>query len=92
MRVDRGSRPPVILDRPRLATVLTIQPDVLSGLARKEGVAARAVVRIGDADTLLDEERRAPGAERVFTHTAGAVEPPIDLAPNAAAKPESQAA
>ena len=62
------------------------------GLARKEGIAARAVVRIGDAGKLLDEERRALGAEQVFTRTDGAVEPPIDLVRNAAAKPESEAA
>lgn len=36
-------------------------------LARAEGVDARAVVRIGDRETVLEEERRAAGAERVFT-------------------------
>jgi hypothetical protein len=36
-------------------------------LARKEGVAARAVVRIGDPGRVLEEERRAAGAARVFT-------------------------
>lgn len=44
VRVDRGSRPPVILDRPRLATVLTVQPDVLSGLARKDGFRGRGLL------------------------------------------------
>ena len=34
---------------------------------RREGIRARVVVRIGDRDTVLEEERRAAGAERVFT-------------------------
>jgi hypothetical protein len=36
-------------------------------LARREGIIARAVVRIGDPDRVLEEERRAAGAERVFS-------------------------
>ena len=36
-------------------------------LARREGITARAVVRIGDPGRVLEEERRAVGAERVFT-------------------------
>jgi hypothetical protein len=40
---------------------------VARDLARKEGVVARLVVRIGDAGRVRDEERRSPGAERVFT-------------------------
>ena len=36
-------------------------------LAHEEGVTVRAVVRIGDAGRVLEEERRAVGAERVFT-------------------------
>lgn len=35
-------------------------------LVRREGIPARAVVRIGDPDRVLEEERRAAGAERVF--------------------------
>lgn len=44
-------------------------------LARKEGIAARVVVRIGDAGRVVDEERRASGAERVFTAADVSVEP-----------------
>ena len=40
---------------------------VALGLVRREGIPARVVVRIGDRDTVLEEERRAAGAERVFT-------------------------
>ena len=36
-------------------------------LIRREGIPARVVVGIGDRDTVLEEERRAAGAERVFT-------------------------
>ena len=36
-------------------------------LGREEGVDARVVVRIGDRGTVLEEERRAAGAEREFT-------------------------
>ena len=41
-------------------------------LARDEGVAARAVVRIGEPRVVLDEERRALGADRLFTRADAA--------------------
>ena len=41
-------------------------------LARVEGLAARACVRIGEPRIVLDEERRALGAERVFTRADAA--------------------
>ena len=44
-------------------------------LARREGVTARAVVRIGDLGSVLEEERRAVGAERVFTRADVGVQP-----------------
>jgi hypothetical protein len=47
--------------------------------ARREGVEARTVVRIGDPGIVLEEERRAVGAVRVFTradpHGGRAVSP-----------------
>ena len=48
-------------------------------LAHREGVAARALVRIGDAESVLDEERRAAGAERVFTAADVPVEAAVHL-------------
>lgn len=41
-------------------------------LARDQGLAARAVVRIGETRIVLEEERRALGAERVFTRADAA--------------------
>ncbi|HET9286143.1 MAG TPA: hypothetical protein VFO26_01180 [Gaiella sp.] len=42
-------------------------PQLALRLVRGTGVAARAVVRIGERNRVLEEERRAHGAERVFT-------------------------
>jgi hypothetical protein len=61
-------------------------------LARREGVAARAVVRIGDAERVLEEERRAVGAERAFIRADVAVEPAVRSGPSEAARLESHAA
>ena len=44
VRVDRGSRPPIVLDNPRLTMVLTIQPDVLAGLNTKPGFRGRGLL------------------------------------------------
>jgi hypothetical protein len=41
-------------------------PELALRLVRGTGVAARAVVRIGERNRVLEEERRALGAERVF--------------------------
>jgi hypothetical protein len=43
-RVDRGSRPPVFLRRPRLSIGLSPQPDVLSGLSGKPGFRGRGLL------------------------------------------------
>lgn len=43
-RVDRGSRPPVFLKRPRLSIGLSPQPDVLRGLASKPGFRGRGLL------------------------------------------------
>jgi len=43
-RVDRGSRPPVFLNSPRLTIGLTPQPDVLRGLATKSGFRGRGLL------------------------------------------------
>lgn len=43
-RVDRGSRPPVFLDSPRLSVGLSPQPDVLRGLAAKPGFRGRGLL------------------------------------------------
>lgn len=43
-RVDRGSRPPVFLHRPRLTIGLSPQPDVLRGLASKPGFRGRGLL------------------------------------------------
>ncbi len=42
-------------------------PELALRLVRGTGVAARAVVRFGERSRVLEEERRALGAERVFT-------------------------
>jgi hypothetical protein len=42
-------------------------PELALRLARGTGVAARAVVRIGERSRVLEEERQALGAEKVFT-------------------------
>ncbi len=44
VRVDRGSRPPVVLDRPAITLCLTVQPDVVAGLARKPGFRGRGLL------------------------------------------------
>ncbi|MGO9056244.1 MAG: DUF3987 domain-containing protein [Candidatus Binataceae bacterium] len=44
VRVDRGSRPPVIMDHPALTLVLSPQPDVLHGLAAKPGFRGRGLL------------------------------------------------
>ena len=43
-RVDRGSRPPVFLNSPRLSIGLSPQPDVLRGLAAKPGFRGRGLL------------------------------------------------
>lgn len=43
-RVDRGSRPSVLLKRPRLSIGLSPQPDVLRGLASKPGFRGRGLL------------------------------------------------
>jgi len=43
-RVDRGSRPPVFLHSPRLSIGLSPQPDVLRGLAAKQGFRGRGLL------------------------------------------------
>ena len=43
-RVDRGSRPPVYLQSPRLSIGLSPQPDVLRGLASKPGFRGRGLL------------------------------------------------
>lgn len=43
-RVDRASRPPVVLNCPRLSVGLTPQPDVLRGLAAKPGFRGRGLL------------------------------------------------
>lgn len=44
VRVDRGSKPPVILDNPRLTMVLAVQPDVLSAMSTKPGFKGRGLL------------------------------------------------
>jgi hypothetical protein len=44
VRVDRGSRPPVMMDEPALTLVLSPQPDVLQGLATKPGFRGRGLL------------------------------------------------
>jgi hypothetical protein len=64
---------------------------VALGLARKQGVPTRAVVRIGDPGSVLDDVRREVGAERVFTRADVAAEataadlgrPPVSVTPRA---------
>lgn len=43
-RVDRGSRPPVDLRHPLLTIGMTVQPDVLRGLATKPGFRGRGLL------------------------------------------------
>lgn len=61
-------------------------------LARKERIAARVVVRIGDAESVLEEERRATGAERVFTAADVPVEAAVHRRRSQPARLESNAA
>jgi len=44
VRVDRGSRPSVVLDTPALTLILSPQPDVLQGLASKPGFRGRGLL------------------------------------------------
>jgi hypothetical protein len=44
VRVDRGSKPPVIMDEPRLTMALAIQPDVLEALSNKPTFKGRGLV------------------------------------------------
>jgi uncharacterized protein DUF3987 len=44
IRVDRGSRPPVVMDHPALTIVLSPQPDLLHGLASKPGFRGRGLL------------------------------------------------
>jgi len=44
MRVDRGSRPPVIMNRPTLTIGLSPQPDVLRGLTQKTQFRGRGLL------------------------------------------------
>jgi hypothetical protein len=44
VRVDRGSKPPVIMDEPRLTMALAIQPDALQALSNKPAFKGRGLV------------------------------------------------
>lgn len=44
VRIDRGSKPPVILDDPRLTIALAVQPDVLHSLSTKPGFKGRGLL------------------------------------------------
>jgi hypothetical protein len=44
VRVDRGSKAPIILDNPRLTMALTIQPDVLTAMGTKAGFKGRGLL------------------------------------------------
>jgi Protein of unknown function (DUF3987) len=44
VRVDRGSRPSVVMDAPALTLILSPQPDVLQGLASKPGFRGRGLL------------------------------------------------
>ena len=44
VRVDRGSKPPVMLDDPRLSMALAVQPDVLASLSTKPGFKGRGLL------------------------------------------------
>lgn len=44
IRVDRGSRPPVIVDNPRVTIALTFQTEVLASLSKKDGFAGRGLL------------------------------------------------
>jgi hypothetical protein len=44
VRVDRGSKPSVVLDDPRLTMVLAVQPDVLTSLSTKPGFRGRGLL------------------------------------------------
>jgi hypothetical protein len=43
VRVDRGSRPPVAMEKPALTIGLMVQPDVIQGLANKPGFRGRGL-------------------------------------------------
>ena len=61
-------------------------------LAQREGITARAVVRIGDPGRVLEEERRAAGAEPVFTRADVGVERAAVVGPIRTVRLESDAA
>jgi hypothetical protein len=44
VRVDRGSRPAVVMENPALTMVLSVQPDLLNGLASKPGFRGRGLL------------------------------------------------
>lgn len=44
VRVDRGSRPPVAMEKPALTMGLMVQPDVIQGLASKPGFRGRGLL------------------------------------------------
>lgn len=44
VRIDRGSKPAVILDNPRLTIALAVQPDVLHSLSTKPGFKGRGLL------------------------------------------------
>lgn len=44
VRVDRGSKPPVMMDSPRLSMVLAVQPDVLNSMSNKPGFKGRGLL------------------------------------------------
>lgn len=44
VRIDRGSKAPIILDDPRLTMVLAIQPDVVAALSTKPGFRGRGLL------------------------------------------------
>lgn len=76
VRVDRGSRPPVIMNHPALTMVLSPQPDVLQGLAAKPGFRGRGLLarflyalpasRLGYRTGTLHRYRHP---SRTYTHT-----------------------
>lgn len=87
IRVDRGSRPPVIVDNPRVTIALTFQIEVLSALARKEGFAGRGLLaRFGFACPTSTIGRRAidptPVATEITENYADRVREMLDIAPD----------
>lgn len=44
VRVDRGSKPPVLMDAPQLSIALAVQPDVLDKMSTKPGFQGRGLL------------------------------------------------